>query len=176
MRKETLLTERLLLRKLCKNDAKAMFRNWDNDPEVAKYTFWVAHKNEEETQRLVDMWLKEEKENSAIERFVITLKDSGEPIGAIDTVKFKDNIPEIGYALSRKHWGKGYMTEACKAFVKYLFELGYPKLIIRADERNIGSIKVIEKCGFIFTHKEKIERRSDARPESVIVNWYELDR
>ena len=176
MRKEKLFTQRLLLRKLRKEDSEAMFRNWDNDPEVAKYTFWVAHKNKEETQNLVDMWLKQEQENSLIERFIIILKDNEELIGAIDTVKFKDGIPEIGYALSRKYWNKGYMTEACRAFIEYLFELGYQKLIIRADERNIGSIRVIEKCGFIFTHKENIECRSEARPESVVVNWYELTK
>ena len=36
------------------------------------------------------------------------------------------------------------MTEACKVFVNYLFELGHHKVLIRADERNIGSNKVIE--------------------------------
>ena len=60
--------------------------------------------------------------------------------------------------------------------VNYLFELGYPKVLIRADVRNIGSLKVIEKCGFKFTHKEFIEHRSDVRPESVTVNWYEINK
>ena len=72
------------------------------------------------------------------------------------------------------HWNKGYMTEACKAFVNYLFYLGYSKVLIRADVRNIGSNKVIEKCGFVFTYKEHIEHRSDVRPESVDVNWYKI--
>ena len=40
-----------------------MFRNWDSDPEVAKYTFWIAHKNVEETKKLVNVWLEEEKRN-----------------------------------------------------------------------------------------------------------------
>ena len=38
-----------------------MFKNWDSDPEVAKYTLWVAHENVETTKMLVDMWLQEEK-------------------------------------------------------------------------------------------------------------------
>ncbi len=42
--KET-ITNRFLLRKLKKEDVEPMFRNWDNDPEVAKYTFWVAHES-----------------------------------------------------------------------------------------------------------------------------------
>ena len=174
-KKDKLLTERLVLRKLRKDDAEPMFRNWDNDPEVAKYTLWVAHENVEVTKQLVDRWLEEEKDDKIV-RFVITLKDSDEPIGSIDTVNFHNGLPEVGFCLSRKHWNKGYMSEACTAFVDYLFELGYPKVLIRADVRNIGSNRVIQKCGGRFTHQEFIEHRSSVRPESVTVNWYELSK
>lgn len=169
-----LVTERLILRKLKREDAESMFNNWCKDPEVAKYTTWTAHENVEVTKALVNMWVEEEK--SGANRFVITLKGNDEPIGMIDVVDYCDGIPEIGYCLSRKHWNKGYMSEACKAFVNYLFELGYPKILIRADERNIGSNRVIEKCGFTFTHKEKLEMHSKEKPESVIVNKYEIKK
>ena len=174
-KKDRLETERLILRKLKKEDAEPMYKNWDSDPEVAKYTFWVAHENVEETKKLVDMWLDEYKDEKTV-RFVITEKGKDEPIGSIDVVSYHKGLPEIGYCLSRKHWNKGYMTEACKAMIDYLFELGYPKILIRADVRNTGSNKVIEKCGFKFTHKEFIEHRSLVRPESVTVNWYELKK
>lgn len=174
-KKEILITDRLVLRKLKKEDAESMFKNWTNDPEVAKYTLWVAHENVEITKKLVDTWLEEEKKGQVI-RFVITLKNSDEPIGAIDTVNFREGVPEVGYCLSRKYWNNGYMSEACKAFVEYLFELEYTKILIRADTRNIGSNRVIEKCNFKFTHQEIIPHRSDVRPESVMVNWYELTK
>ena len=171
-KKDKIITDRLFLRRLKKEDALSMFNNWDNDPEVAKYTLWVAHKNVEETKKLIDMWLQEEKEGKVI-RFILTEKGNDEPIGSIDTFEFVNDVPEIGYCLSRKHWNKGYMSEACNAFVNYLFELGYKKVLIRADVRNIRSLKVIEKCGFKFTHEEFIEHRSMFRPESVTVRWYE---
>jgi len=172
-KKDKLVTERLILRKLRKDDAEAMYNNWCNDPEVAKYTLWVAHENVEVTKMLVDMWLKEYQDPKTI-RFVITLKDKDEPIGSIDVVHYRDGLPEVGYCLSKKHWGNGIMTEACKAFIDYLFELGFPKILICVDARNIASNKVIEKCGFTFTHEESIKHRSPVGPESVIVNWYEL--
>ena len=171
-KKDVLTTQRLVLRKLRKDDAEPMFRNWDSDPEVAKYTLWVAHENVETTKKLVDVWLEEYK-NEKTERFVITEKGNDEPIGSIDIVSFKGEVPEVGYCLSRKFWGRGYMTEACKEFVDYLFSLGYEKVLIRADVRNTGSLKVIEKCGFTFTHEEKIEHRSKVRPESIVARWYE---
>ena len=173
--KDRLITDRLILRKLRKDDAFAMFKNWDSDPEVAKYTLWVAHESVETTKQLVDMWLEEEKDGKIV-RFVITEKGSDEPIGAIDTVKFINDVPEIGYCLSRKHWNKGYMSEACKTFVNYLFELGYNKIFIRADVRNTPSLKVIENCGFKFRHEEFIEHRSIFRPESVTVRCYEINK
>ena len=173
--KDKLITERLILRKLKREDAEPIFRNWCSDPEVAKYTLWVAHENVDVTKKIVGMWLEEEKTTNVV-RFVITIKGNDEPIGAIDTVNFRNGIPEVGYCLSRKYWNKGYMTEACKAFVNYLFELGYPKVLIRADVNNVGSNKVIEKCGFVFTHVESIERRSDERPEPAMVNCYELKK
>ena len=111
-KKDRIITERLVLRKLRRDDTEPMFRNWDNDPEAAKYTLWVAHDNVEITKKLVGTWLEEEKDGKIV-RFVITLKDDDEPIGSIDTVNFHNDIPEVRFCLSRKHWNKGYMSEAC---------------------------------------------------------------
>ena len=38
-------TKRLFLRKLRKDDAESIFRNWASDSEVAKYVTWSAHKD-----------------------------------------------------------------------------------------------------------------------------------
>ena len=37
-KKERIITNRLILRKVRKEDTESMFKNWDSDPEVAKYT------------------------------------------------------------------------------------------------------------------------------------------
>ena len=166
-------TERLLLRKPRIEDAKPMFDNWANDPEVTKYLTWNPHENIEVTKMIINHWLEEEKDSKTI-RFVITLKDGGEPIGSIDVVNCIDGDPEIGYCLSRKYWNQGLMTEACKAFVKYLFNKGFNKVLIKAVVENIGSNRVIEKCGFKFTHQERLEHQSSFKPNPVTLNCYEL--
>ena len=165
-------TERLILRKLNENDADAIFNNWASDPEVTKYLTWPAHENIEVTKRVVDRWLKEEKDPKTI-RFIITLKDNDEPIGSIDVVGYIDGNPEIGYCLSRKYWNQGIMTEACKAFVKHLFNKGFNKVLIKAVVENIASNRVIEKCGFKFTHQEYLEHQSSFKPNPVTLNCYE---
>lgn len=164
-------TERLLLRKIKETDAEPMFRNWASDPEVTKYMTWNSRENIEVTKTIINHWLEEEKDPKTI-RFFITLKNSDEPIGSIDVVDYINGVPEIGYCLSRKHWNQGYMTEALKSFIHFLGKKGYKEIVIEADVRNIGSNKVIEKCGFSFTHKEEIEHCSQFKPGPVTVNWY----
>ncbi len=56
---------------------------------------------------------------------------------------------EIGYWLARDYWGRGIMTDAVKAYVKYAFEeLGLHKLVAHVFELNIGSARVLERSGF----------------------------
>ena len=166
-------TERLLLRKIKETDAEPMFRNWASDPEVTKYMTWNPHENIEVTKTIINHWLEEEKDPKTI-RFVITLKNSDEPIGSIDVVDYINGVPEIGYCLSRKYWNHGLMTEACKAFTKYLFDKGFKKILIKAVVENIGSNRVIEKCGFKFTHQEYLEHQSSFKPNPTTVNCYEF--
>lgn len=48
------------------------------------------------------------------------------------------------------------MTEVCKQLIEILFEDGYKKIIIKAVKENIGSNRVIEKCGFSFIKQDKV--------------------
>ena len=171
MEKE-LISERLILRKLNIDDAESIFSNWASDPEVAKYLTWPAHTNIEQTKRILDLWIKEY-ENPKTYRYGIVLKHNNELIGIIDVVDEINNCPEIGYCLARKYWNNGYMSEACKRFVQYLFDVGYQRILIEANENNIGSNRVIQKVGFTFTHKET-KPCSRWKPYLVTVNWYEL--
>ena len=83
---------------------------------------------------------------------------------------------DIGYVLSRKYWNKGIMTEVCKAYVNYLFENGFNEIFIRAVDKNIGSNRVIEKCGFTFTHKE-VGPLSRFKPDEIVTcNCYKKVR
>jgi RimJ/RimL family protein N-acetyltransferase len=51
----------------------------------------------------------------------------------------------VGYWIGRKHWGKGIATAALAAFLNVVD----PRpLHARVATHNIGSIRVLEKCGF----------------------------
>ena len=174
MKEEKIVAERLILRHFRLDDAEEMFSNWANDPDVTKYMTWLPHEDISVTKSILNLWIKEY-EKPETHRFGITLKESGELIGSIDVVNYVDGVPEIGYCSAKKCWNKGYMTEACKAFIEYLFDLGFNEIVIEAHVDNIGSNRVIQKCGFKFTHKET-RPISEVRPELVTVNWYKITK
>ena len=175
MEKKEIITERLVLRKIRESDAEYLFRNWASDPEVTKFLTFSPHQDIEVSKKIIALWLEAEKDPKTI-RFFITIKGSDEAWGTIDVVGYPDGVPEIGYCLSRKQWGKGYMTEACKAFLQYLFDLGFDKVEIRAHEKNIGSNRVIQKCGFTFVGKKPMDARHLAKEgmPAGCINYYEI--
>ena len=55
---------------------------------------------------------------------------------------------EVGWRLSREHWGRGYATELARALVRKAFtELGAVCLVASVMIANQGSIRVLEKAG-----------------------------
>ena len=60
-------------------------------------------------------------------------------------VMFGDS--ELTYWIGKDYWGKGYAT---KALEQFLLIFTPRPLFSRAAKDNIGSLKVLEKCNFIF--------------------------
>ena len=46
----------------------------------------------------------------------------------------------------QEHWGKGVMSEALRQFLELI---EHRPLIARAAKSNVGSCRVLEKCGFV---------------------------
>lgn len=145
---KVLTTRRLILRPFRADDAEEMFRNWASDPEVTKFLTWTPHKNIEETRALLTLWEEEAKKPETY-HWAITF--AGELIGDIALVAVHGENALTGYCLSRKFWGKGIMTEAYSAVLKYLFEeVGFHRIESCHSLENPASGKVMEKCGLKF--------------------------
>ncbi len=60
--------------------------------------------------------------------------------------------PEISYWLGEAFWGKGIATAALH---KFLSHLPTRPLFARVAQDNIGSLRVLQKCGFVITGEDK---------------------
>jgi [ribosomal protein S5]-alanine N-acetyltransferase len=59
------------------------------------------------------------------------------------------NKIELGYAMFKNYWGKGYATESVKGGLDFAFrQLQLPDVIAITQTENISSQKVLLKCGF----------------------------
>ena len=149
-RNKKIHTKRLILRPFQVEDAREMFENWASNPEVTQYLTWLPHESVETTKESLKSWV-EGYQNPLQFKWAIVLND--EVVGNIDTVHVKEKIDavEIGYALSRKCWGKGIMTEALIAVSRYLLEeAGCNRVCARHDVNNPASGKVMQKAGMTY--------------------------
>jgi RimJ/RimL family protein N-acetyltransferase len=65
----------------------------------------------------------------------------------------EDGKPEVSYWLGKEYWGKGIAT---RALAKFLACVNITRPIYaRTAKDNIGSCRVLEKCGFEITSETK---------------------
>jgi len=77
-----------------------------------------------------------------------TIVADGEIVGSIGSWD-AEGERDVGYWIGRRHWGKGYATAGLRAFLEV--ERSRP-LVAHVAEHNVGSRRVLEKCGFVFDH------------------------
>jgi RimJ/RimL family protein N-acetyltransferase len=139
-------TERLLLRRATYEDAVPMHRIMTN-PVAMRYWSEPPHKELEETARWMASMVDADPADS--DDFIVTLDE--ELIGKLGTWK----IPEIGFLIDPAHWGRGYASEAMAAFIRRRRDLGSTELTADVDPRNLSSIMLLARHGFMETGRAK---------------------
>jgi len=143
-------TERLVIRNAETSDAESAF-GWLGDPDVFEYEESLPMSSVDEARSLIRMNMP------AGSMLVIEAKGDG-LIGQLDVEKQKDGSVEVGYWLSKKHWGKGYATESLTALVGYLRAKSTAKIRTEVNMANAKSLRVLEKCGFKLAEQKKRPR------------------
>jgi len=80
------------------------------------------------------------------------VKDSNEFVAQIYIGAVNWDVPEfrIGYFADVDHEGQGYVTEAVKGALAFIFtHLRAHRVGIECDDTNLRSIRVAESCGFV---------------------------
>ena len=148
-------SERLLYRQIMRNDLPWLIEMRTPEP-VARYLGGTKWQNPEALAKRMDFYLE------CYDKFgygitVMELKDTGEPIGTSGLQPLEDTGEiEVGYNMSERFWGQGYGTECALAWLRYGFEnAGLERIVAVAHPDNIGSWRIMEKCGMTFEKREE---------------------
>jgi ribosomal-protein-alanine N-acetyltransferase len=140
-------TERLLLRRLRRDDVDAIFAVIGDPIAMQYYPRTFEHRDAEE-------WVERNLRRYAEHGhglYAVVLKTSGDVIGdcglVTQEVEGRAEL-EIGYHLRRDQWGRGYATEAAGGCMEYaLGVLHAPKVISLIRPDNLPSRRVAERNG-----------------------------
>ncbi|MCG7780882.1 GNAT family N-acetyltransferase [Lelliottia amnigena] len=141
----TITTPRLLLTPFEPSDW-AFFRSLREDRDIMRFMASIA--SEKETRRVFAARL------TAQHTFVIRAHDDDTPLGDIGlqvSTQFREEA-DIGYTVIPQAQGRGIASEALRAVCDYAFNLVGVKAVnayVLAD--NVGSVRVLEKTGFVRT-------------------------
>lgn len=130
---------------------------WDNLRDIMPHPYTLK-----DAEFYIDMMTSDDSPPT----FAIDL--DGQFIGVIGLVPQTDvyrKTAEIGYWLGQPYWGKGIMSEAVQLLTNYgLHELGFIRIHAGIFEYNVGSMKVLEKCGY---QKDGIFKKSIFKNDKI---------
>ena len=141
---EELRTQRLVLRRATWADVEPMHRLL-SDATAMRFWSSLPHEKLEETETWMGSMIAAGTDES--DDFIVTLE--GAVIGKLGCWR----LPEVGFLFDPVVWGRGYATEAMQAFIGRRRKEGSPELTADVDPRNLRSIRLLERCGFVETHR-----------------------
>jgi len=144
-------TPRLIMRRLFLSDFNDFYGKLYSCNEVMQFVKNGRAKTTEETLRELKLHIQHFDTHSF--GFLAVLeKETGRFVG-ISGLKYladTDDV-QVGFLFDKAVWGKGYATETAQKLISYGFtDLGLKKIVAISRLENVGSRKVLEKCGLIF--------------------------
>ncbi len=142
-------TERVVLRWVSENDIDSLFEVF-SDSQVMRYWSSAPFTDRDEAVKL-QREIATGNENNTMMKWGLALRDSDRVIGTatLFNLNLDNGRAEVGYAMGRAHWGKGYMNEALQALLTHAFEvMQLRRLEADVDPRNAASIRTLERLGF----------------------------
>lgn len=145
-----IVTDRLILRNWEDRD-RELFHHINSDDTVME--FFEFRRNREQADRIMDR-MRDGIDRNGFGFAAIELRETGECLGfaglsiVMDTPPIPDGSIEIGWRLASEHWGKGYASEAARAWLRFGFEtLLLDEIIAFAVRDNHRSTAVMKRIG-----------------------------
>lgn len=140
---------RVILRELRISDSEDMFE-YTCIPEVSEYLAWKPHTSQLQDREYIEKAVK----SSGADSFYwgIALKSTGKLIGCVHVynISRKHKRAEISYILNPGFSGSGYMAEAVREVICWLFENGYRRVQALCVDGHLKSEKLMIRCGMNY--------------------------
>ena len=117
------------------------------DPEAIRMAAFVGKDRKDKAAFHAD-WDKILKSSQNVNRTIVA---GGQVAGHIACFPLEGHL-EVTYWLGREFWGRGVATQALQRMLQLVVER---PIFARAATDNIGSIRVLLKCGFTIIGKDK---------------------
>ena len=125
-----------------------IFFAYQLDPDAQAMAAFTA-KDPTDRQAFLMHWHRILADPSTINRTIVM---DGQVAGSVSSYQ-DDGHPEVTYWLGRNYWGKGLATRALNEFLAHVNPTR--PIYARAAKDNIGSLRVLEKCGFRIIGEDK---------------------
>ncbi|MBN2195067.1 MAG: GNAT family N-acetyltransferase [Polyangiaceae bacterium] len=143
-----------------------------SDPEVAGTTGLPSPYPTDGAARFVGLALQGRAQGSGY-HLVILVRRRCVGVCGVKNIDPTGRAGEIGYWIGRAYWGRGIATRAVMALCEVArTELGLRTLSAWSLEKNTASIRVLEKCGFCRTRRERNAHRLVHRPPDEYLVFY----
>lgn len=140
-------TPRLVLRRVREVEDHGPMHAIMRQPRAMAYWSTLPHGSEDETRDwLANMAMIEPAQG---EDFIVECQ--GRVIGKAGFYRF----PDLGYLFDPSVWGQGLASEAVAAVIARGFAVHrLPRVQADVDPRNLASIALLERLGFVETHRQ----------------------
>lgn len=154
-RERTWETLRLLAKPAVVADAQVIFDDYASDSSVATFMTWKPHGSVEETieflRRCERVWI----EGSAFPWSLWHKQDGG--FAGLIEIRVGTSAVDLGYALARRWWRQGLMSDAVAAVVQWaLAQPTIYRVWATCDVENVASARLLERVGM---EREGVLRR-----------------
>ncbi len=157
-------TERLVITDFTPEMARDVSEN-SLDEDTARFVPDEVFETEEAAAETVAFLISRYSGTEGPLAYPVLLRSSGENIGYVQLVPIGGGAWEIGYHIAKRHTGKGYATEAVKAFLPVIADkVGTGEIHGICLSENAASKHVLKKCGFIPVSEGIGDYQGEQRP------------
>ncbi len=148
-RPPVLQSERLVLRGYELADAEAIF-GYASDPETTRYMAWERHRSVADALTFLNRQVAENYRRRQLD-YALCLADAPErAVGGVGVYvrSERHRVMELGYVLSRAHWGRGLVPEAARLLIDHAFATcDVERIYAPIFSENARSRRAAEKIG-----------------------------